>query len=187
MELMEGIRTRRSVRAYTGEKLDRAKLDALLDAAILAPSSMNSQPWAFAVVQDAARLSRYSENAKAVLLELAASDPRIAHYRDRLSDPEFDIFYGAGTLIAICADRAWANAVADCYLAGQTLLLAAHAMGLGACCIGFARPYLNEPEVKAELSIPSGYEVALPMIVGVPAGAPAAVSRRPPKILSWLN
>jgi nitroreductase len=186
MEVLEAIRDRRSVRAYTGG-VSRAEIDALLHLAVQAPSAMNSQPWAFAVVEDRALLQRISERAKAHLLRIAAADPKIAHYRDRLADPAFDIFYGAPALIVICADRGWPNAFADCYLAGENLLLAAHAMGLATCCIGFAQPYLNEAEARAELSIPDGFQVALPVIVGRPAGKVSPVSRRAPRILSWRH
>ena len=184
MDLLEAIRDRRSVRAFAGGA-SRTEIEELLRLAVLAPSAMNAQPWAFAVVEDRALLQRISDRAKAHLLKIAGADPKIAHYRDRLADPAFDIFYGAPALIVICADREWPNAFADCYLAGENLLLAAHAMGLGTCCIGFAQPYLNEAEARAELSIPAAFQVALPIIVGRPAARPQPVSRRAPRVLSW--
>ena len=50
MELMEVIRNRRAVREYTDTSIDRATIERLIEAAVLAPSAMNLQPWAFAVL-----------------------------------------------------------------------------------------------------------------------------------------
>jgi nitroreductase len=103
MDLMEAIYRRRSVRAYTGEPLTEDVVRELLDAAIQAPSAMNAQPWAFIIVQDRALLRSLSDRAKRHLLCAYAGDPRMDRYRDVLSDPQFDIFYGAPALIVICA------------------------------------------------------------------------------------
>ncbi len=62
---------------------------------------MNTQPWLFAVVQDESRLKRYSDGAKALLIEQPRSDAKARHYVDRLSDASFNIFYDAATLVAI--------------------------------------------------------------------------------------
>jgi nitroreductase len=52
MDTLEAIRTRRSVRSYTGGKIPRADLETIVDAARLAPSGNNKQPWDFIVVTD---------------------------------------------------------------------------------------------------------------------------------------
>jgi nitroreductase len=66
-------------------------------------------------------------------------------------------------------------------------MLAATAMGLGTCCIGFAVPVLNSPEVKQELGIPPEVVAVAPIIVGVPAGPMAGVPRKAPEILRWIR
>jgi nitroreductase len=76
-------------------------------------------------------------------------------YRDLLSDPDFQIFYHAPVLIVISAKELNSWAVEDCSLAGQNLMLAAYAAGLGTCWIGFANPWLNTPEGKAVLGLGS--------------------------------
>jgi hypothetical protein len=50
MDRMDAIRNRRAVRDYTDKPVDRSPAERLIDAAILAPSAMNLQPWAFAVL-----------------------------------------------------------------------------------------------------------------------------------------
>jgi nitroreductase len=185
MDLMDAIYKRRAVRTYMSKKIDKATVETLIKAAIQAPSALNAQPWAFAVVQDAARLKQYSDRAKAYALEsLKPGSPLFSH-RDMLANPDFNIFYDAGTLIIICAKPAALNAAEDCCLAAQNLMLAACGMGLGTCPIGFARPWLNLPEVKRELGIPADYAPVFPVIVGFPKEAALPVARKEPEILFW--
>jgi nitroreductase len=179
-EVFEAIHQRRAVRSYQATTLDEATIRALLDAAIQAPTAMHLEPWAFVVVQDRAMLKRYSDRAKVLALHSGA-------HLDLLANPAFNIFYDAGTLIVICGKPMGPFVAADCWLAAENLMLAACSMGLGSCCIGFAVPVLNTPEVKRELSIPADVSAIAPIIVGVPRGVPQTVTRKPPEILSWIR
>jgi nitroreductase len=187
MEVMEAIHGRRAVRSFLPGVLEEESIRKLLQAATHAPSAMNAQPWAFVIVQDKARLDRYSKRAKALLLARAGDDAKGARYRQLLSDPGFDIFYDAGTLIVICAESSSDYAQADCWLAAQNLQLAAVAAGLGTCCIGLAVALLNEPEIKSELGIAPGMSAIAPLIVGKPRAQPPAVPRKQPRVLAWLR
>jgi nitroreductase len=113
-------------------------------------------------------------------------DSPLERYRTTLSAPSFDVFYGAPALIIISATSREAGASEDCALAAQTLMLAAHALGLGTCWIGFARPWLNEPAAKAELGIPADHSPVAPIIVGHPRGNPELHPRREPEII-WIG
>lgn len=183
MELMEAIRTRRSVRKYTDQKVDNSIVEQLLDAAVQAPSASNSQPWAFAVIQDRSWLETFSTRAKSHLLSMVDQDPAIAHYKGMLSNADFNIFYNAGTLVVIYAKPITPYSYGDCCLAAQNLMLAAHDMGLGTCWIGFAHGLLDTQEVKAEFGIPTEYTVAAPLILGYPDGKQPQLSKKPPEIL----
>jgi nitroreductase len=99
--------------------------------------------------------------------------------------PDFDIFYHAGTLIVICAKPAGPFVVADCWLAAENLMLAACALGIGSCVIGFAVSALNTPEWKTALGVPEEMTAVAPIIVGIPNGDTPPVSRKAPEILSW--
>jgi nitroreductase len=187
MHLTEAIHNRRAVRAYDARAVDEATLRALLEAAVQAPSAMNVQPWIFAIVQDRARLKRYSDRGKRQLLELSASEPKVRGYEPMLRDERFNIFYDAGTLITIGVKDHTAFSDADCWLAAQNLMLAAYERGLGSCCIGFALGVLNLPEVKSELSIPAAGAAIAPIIVGYPSATVAPVPRRPPEVVSWTR
>ena len=103
-----------------------------------------------------------------------------------LSDPNFNIFYDAGTLIIIGCKARGPFVEADCWLAAENLMLAATAKGLGTCCIGFAVGILNTEEVKRELGIPEDGAAVAPIIVGVPRDPIPAGSRKPPAVLTWV-
>jgi nitroreductase len=194
MTVAESIRSRRAIRSYAPTPVERATVMKLLEAAVLAPTAVHEEPWSFLVIQDRALLRRLSDRAKAMMAveatghEQALDAPARARQRrrkDLVADPEFNIFYDAGTLVAVCARPVGQFVVADCWLAAENLMLMACAMGLGTCPIGFALPVLNAPEVKAELGIPADVEVVAPIIVGYPSGSPPRGHRRPPQISAW--
>src|SRR5579872_7323012 len=103
MEMKETIEQRRAVRDYTDQPIEKATVLALLHAAIQAPSAMNLQPWAFAVIQDKDWLKRHSDRAKVLVIKGGEFAQKRAELKAMLADPEFNIFYNAGTLVVICA------------------------------------------------------------------------------------
>jgi nitroreductase len=185
MDVNDAIYQRRSVRAYTDQPVDKAAIEALIKAAIQAPSSMNEQPWAFAVIQDPQRLSSWSERIKAYRLKRLKPDSPEGKYREMIASADYHIFHRAGTLIIICARPDAHNGEEDCCLAAQNLMLAAYAIGLGTCPIGFARLWLNQAGTKRSLGIPTGYVQVFPLVVGYPSGEIPPVPRRPPEMLFW--
>ena len=185
VDLLDAIYARRAVRAYTNRKVEPAVVRRLLDIAIRAPSAVNAQPWAFVVVQDAALLQRISERAKRATLAHARPGTRLWDHRALLEDPAFNVFYDATTLIVICAAPSSGQANEDCCLAAQTLMLAAHGLGLATCPIGFAREALNEPDFRRELAIPTDHSAVFPLIVGYARESPPATERREARILAW--
>ncbi|MBV8467830.1 MAG: nitroreductase family protein [Burkholderiales bacterium] len=186
MSLERAVYGRRSVRTYAPGRIDDDVLSFLLDAAVQAPTAIHQEPWRFVIVQSEHRLKQLSERAK----ELFAPEvERLHHAHGQAGDnpfaqPEFDVFYGAGTLIVICAPSAAPFAEADCWLAAQNLMLTAYAMGLGTCVIGSAAQALNEPSFKDSLGIPTEYTAIAPLIVGFPKGETAPQTRHRPAILS---
>jgi nitroreductase len=187
LNIIDAIHNRRSIRSYSPQQLDAAIIRTLLDAAVWAPTAVHEEPWAFVIVQDRALLKSLSDRAKKIFtLEAERAHPQQAsRLLDMLADPDFNIFYNAGTLIVICARPKGVFVTADCWLAAQNLLLAAYSMGLGTCVIGFAVPALNTPEIKAELGIPAECSAIAPIIVGVPSGDMPRSSRKKLEILTW--
>ncbi|MGZ4855726.1 MAG: nitroreductase family protein [Candidatus Angelobacter sp.] len=186
MNFMDVLNKRRAVREYTQATIDPPEIEALINAAIEAPSAMNLQPWAFAVVLGQERIDGYAKRAKDWLLASFAQSPEQAHARHMLEDPHFTLFYHAPALLLVLATSSEAQAVEDCCLAAENLMLAARDRGLGTCWIGFARPWLNLPETKAELDLPDQYQVVAPIVLGRPMAWPESHGRRPAEI-HWIR
>lgn len=187
VSLMDAIHDRRSVRDYAPQVLDHATIDALLDAAVRAPTAIHEEPWEFVILQDVNALKHLSDRAKRFFVEEIhrAHLDRGGHRLDKFEQPDFNIFYNAGTLIVICARPVSPFVAADCWLAAENLMLAAYAMGLGTCVIGSALLGLNAPEIKVKLGIPADVSAIAPIIVGIPSGQPPATTRKKPQILAW--
>ena len=126
MDAFEAMETRRSIRKFTDEAVSDEAVERMLAAAMMAPSAGNAQPWQFVVVRDRHRLSSVKDhNPYAAMADhaplgiLVCGDLRLEKY-----------------------EGFW---VQDCSAAVQNLLLAAHAMGLGAVWTGI---YPMESRVK---------------------------------------
>jgi nitroreductase len=187
MGAMDAIYQRRSVRNYAPATVDEAIVRALLDAAVHAPTAMDEEPWAFAVIHDENLLNRLSESVK----ESVRAEARGfgLHRSDQLlklvDKPDFHVFHHASTLIVILGRLPGPFVAADCWLAAENLMLAACAKGLGTCVIGLAVQALNTPEWRAELKIPAEFTAIAPVVVGFPAGETPSVPRKQPEIFFW--
>ncbi len=185
MDLHEAIYQRRATREFTSERVDRAVLLRLIDAAIQAPSALNEQPWSFTIVQDKVVLRRISQEAKAHLLRAGPAAIPSEHLQGLLRDPDFDILYDAPALIVVSSVLRNQWAIENCALAAENLMLAATAEGLGTCWIGLAQSWLATPAGAEILQAPATCLPVAPIIVGHPRSAPAPVPRKPADV-HWL-
>lgn len=185
MEMIDVLKSRRAVREYLDTPVERRTVERLIEAAILAPSAMNLQSWAFGVVLGREHIEGYAKRAKDWLLASLAQtsyDPSIRHM---LEDPGYVLFYRAPALVVVLAKSSGTQAAEDCCLAAENLMLAARDEGLGSCWIGFARPWLDLPATKAELKLPGSYHVVAPIVLGYPKAWPQSHGRNTPEI-HWL-
>jgi nitroreductase len=190
VDIQEALSGRRSIREYTDEPVHEATLRALVLAATQAPSAMNEQPWSFTVVRDQALLARISRDAKACMLATMESDQvagaRMQRLHDTLGNPDFHVFYHAPALVVIGAREPGGWVTEDCAMAAQNLMLAAHALALGSCWIGFAQAYLNTPGGRQAIGAPASSVTVAPIIVGHPRSRAVAVPRKEASI-RWLG
>lgn len=174
MDAIEAIHTRRSIRAYTSEPVDRDQIEALIwDAAQAPPPFAGQVPWTFNVVEGAERIAGLGERAKQHARD-NRPDTQSAAWADR---EDFKAFWNAPAVVII------SGPVEDCCRAGQTLLIAAHARGLGACWVGAPMMWLRTPEAKIELGIPPDLTPVSAICIGYAAEQPEPRARaRPPVI-----
>ena len=155
MDILELIKTRRSVRKYKSEPVSDEDLERILEAGIWAPSAGNSQPWKFIVIR--------SKEVKEALSQVLSTGRYIST---------------APLAIAVVVNPTSSiHAVEDGTAATENMLLEAHSLGLGACGIGI---YDTEQEDggKKVLSIPDGERLIFIITIGHPTKAPNRTRRK---------
>lgn len=195
--LLELIHSRRSLRRYRPEAPSTLQLRQLLQAAIQAPSAHNRQPWRFVVLRDdgdkaalaramGARL-RHDLQADMAPEAVIAADVKRSHER----------IAGAPALVLLClsmrdmddypdARRGRAEqlmAVQGTAMAGQNLLLAAHALGLGACWM--CAPLFCPEVVVQTLSLPPDWQPQGLVTLGWPAQTRSRGRRPLDEVVQW--
>jgi len=154
---IETILTRVSVREFTGEKISAEQIDMLLRAAMAAPSAINRQPWAFIVVTDDDIIAKLGE---ALPFSRCSNHPACA-------------IIPCGDLSKAIEGEMGAFWINDVSAATENLLLAAHAMGLGAVWTGLHPNMERAAQVQQMLSLPEHIIPLCIVPVGVPAEHPA--------------
>ncbi|MGB9671977.1 MAG: nitroreductase family protein [Candidatus Bathyarchaeales archaeon] len=143
MDVFEVVQRRCSVRAYNLVPVPKDKLMKLLEAARLAPSAGNVQPWHFVVVMDYWKRRRIAESGRFARF-LAESPVVIVGCGDERASPKWH--------------------VVDVAIAMQNIVLTATSEGLGTCWVGD----FDEKLVKELLRIPENYRVIALLAVGYP-------------------
>ena len=164
METLDAIRTRRSVRRFLPDPVDEATLRSLLEAAMQAPSAANEQPWHFVVIDHRSILDAI---------------PSFSPYASPVHDAPLGILVCADTR-SLVLPGFW---IQDCSAAIENLLLAAHALGLGAVWTGV---YPLEDRVAGFVQhcrLPGGVVPIGFVVLGHPADYPSPEVRfRPDRV-----
>jgi nitroreductase len=149
MDAIEVIMTRRSIRKYTAQPVADEDVERLLQAGMAAPSSANEQPWHFVVIKDRSLLEQVpSFQPFSHMLKEAALAILICE------DPGLEVLKGRGML--------------DCSAATENILLAAHALGLGAVWLGIYPVKERMNSMRKLLQIPSQIVPVALVSVGYP-------------------
>jgi nitroreductase len=160
MDLFEAIEKRRSIRKYEQAPVKSGDLRKILEAARLAPSGGNRQPWSFVVVKE-------PETKKA--LSIASDD------QEWISDADVVVVaLGDPAVYSLPPSSTQSRHKQDTMIAVEHLVLAATALGYGTCWIGA----FKEDEVKRILRIPEKLAVVALLPIGVPDEDPPAKPRK---------
>jgi nitroreductase len=169
VDTLEAIRTRRSIRKYKSELVPDDSIEKILEAGRWAPSGSNLQPWRFVVIKNHTVLDMIRKVSPGYL--------------------------GATPMaIAICSDKATAHArggrlgrdyltIADCSMAAENMLLAAHALGLGGCPM----KSFSTTAIKEILELPEGIEPELILMIGYPDETPKPPPKHPLEKIAFLD
>jgi nitroreductase len=172
--------SRTSTRRYDPARaVSDAHLAAILEAARLAPSAENTQPWRFVVVRDPALRTR--------LVEEAFSG--IYRHSRRIAAPVYLALCGVRGAVDIGGRVLGQSSytLTECGIAGEHAVLAAEELGLGTCWIG----WFDRRRARRLLGVPAGVDLVALIAVGWPAGPRDAARpekrRKPLAAIAWLD
>ena len=204
MDYFEVVHTQRAIRRFKPDPVPEAELWKMIDAAIRAPSGSNTQPWAWLVVQDAAKRAAIGAAVKSRLQETdrlteirnesqQSPDP----VRRRMLSSAADFFENitaAPVLVVPCLTRSSTDdydvrsllAGASIYGAVQNFMLAGRALGIGSVLTTFNR-YIEET-LHQELGLPEEVVPACVIPVGYPDGQRfGPTTRRPAESVTYWD
>ena len=178
---LEFLQSRRSIRRYRPDPVPPALIEQMLTAATWAPSAHNRQPWRFAVIAQAATRHKLAAAMGAKLRSDLAADGLSPDLIEKDAGRSYQRITSAPLLILLCLTMAdmdsypderrqqneWLMAVQSTAMAGQNLLLAAHALGLGACWM--CAPLFSPDVVRQTLFLPADWRPQALITVGYPA------------------
>ena len=174
----ELVRNRRSIRRYLEKPVKREKVLACLEAARLAPSAQNVQPWRFLIIDDPVikaefaaeafsgiySFSRFAAKAPVLIVILARLDIIANRLGRQIQDVSFYLI--------------------DIGIAGEHIALQAEELGLGTCWIG----WFNVRRTRKYFKIPRKYKIVCLMAVGhFEKKPPREKKRKSLEEIAWFN
>ncbi len=170
------VASRQSDRAYDKERpVEAEKLERILEAARLAPSACNAQPWKFVVVTDKELAVKIGKATASLGMNKFAKD---APVHILIVEESANITSMLGTKIK---DKYFP--LIDIGIASAHIALAAEAEGLGSCILG----WFNEKELKRLVGIPQSKRLLLDIVIGYPAKPKRPKSRKAAKKVICYN
>jgi nitroreductase len=160
MDTIEALKTRRCVRAYTKQPVDRQLIEEVIDCGRLSATAINIQPWEFVVVTD-----------PEVRRRIAA----LTEYGKFIADAPVCV-------VVLCKEGSYY--LEDGSAATQNILVAAHALGLSGCWVaGDKKAYA--PQIAEIVGAPAGYRLISLVPIGYPAEHPVKEKRPLASVLHW--
>ena len=179
------IRNRRSIRQYKTRQITDGELNAILEAALFAPTAMNQQKWHFTIVQRKSVLAKMDLITKEN--KLNSNNPILAK---SAASEDYHTYYRAPTVVIVSGDRDAKFVQMDCGAAAQNIALAAESLGIGSCIMtsaGFLFASAKGQQMKKELGIPEGYEHMCSIALGYKNTEKCTVPPRNRAVFSYVK
>ena len=166
---IETLMTRTSIRSFTDKTVSADTVEMLLRAGMAAPTAVNLQPWHFVVVNDRAKLDELGGNGR-----------------------QSQMWKESPLVIVVCGDMNKALDgpgrdfwIQDCSAATENILLAAHALGLGAVWTGCYPIEERVANVRQVLNLPENLIPLCAIVMGYPNEQPAPKDKWMPENVSY--
>ena len=172
--VIETIMTRRSVRKYQPQAVNRDTMQVIMECGINAPNAINRQAWEVRVLDNPETIQKLTE----LYVKENPKEAENTNFRN--------MFRNAPTIAFIANDTTFAYSPVDCGLMAENMILSAWSMGIGSCCLGgparFMKANLEANEILKQMGFSENYDLLLCIGFGYPAETPAAKPRDKGKI-----
>lgn len=169
MNALEVIMTRTSIRSFTDQVVAPETIETLLRAGMAAPTAVNAQPWHFVVVNDRAKLDELAGNGRqSKMLQESTLAIVVCGNMDKAMQGPGQAFW-----------------IQDCSAATENILLAAHALGLGAVWTGCYPIEERMATVSQVLGLPENIVPFSVIVMGYPAETPQPKDKWKPENVSY--
>jgi nitroreductase len=188
MDLLEAIKTRRSVREFLPDPVRNEDVERIVDAGRYAPSAGNSQPWRFLVVTDRESLGKLYDRAIAVIERRIDDSDKLSNEEKPAATAQYRSYaekiFAAPVFVFVFVETGPHPDLLDYdgALTVQNLLLAAHALGYGSCVQTSLFP---EELVGDHFGVPTDHRFICAVPIGKAASLPGDPGRRPVDELVW--
>lgn len=173
--VIENIMTRRSVRKYQPQAVNRDTMQLIAECGVNAPNAINRQAWEIRILDNPETIQK--------LTDLYLKDnPKEA------DNPNFkNMFRNAPTVAFIANDTTFAYSPVDCGLMAENMILSAWSMGIGSCCLGGPARFMKaNPEAK-EILQQMGFSENFDLLLCIGFGYPAETPKAKPRDLSKIK
>jgi len=150
--VLETIKNRRSIRKFKSEQVKQEELEAILEAAIYAPTGHNDQPWHFTIIQNKEVIQHISDKSNEIMAQSEIE------WISKMGKKNRHILYNAPTVVVVSGKEGTYSPLTDCSAAIQNMLLAAESLNIGSLWNGLAEACLSIEEEARSLNIPNGYK-----------------------------
>ena len=211
-EVERNILERRSVRNFKSDPVSDHLIRRVLEAGRFAPSSGNCQPWKFIVITDTAFIKEMNETFHPIfnmlystykddatvksLIQRYAQDPKPGSYDPRIvlggigsiAKRDATVFPEAPVLILVaCDERSIGGPQIQAGICGQNMNLAAKALGLGFCWVGFSQVIEMIPELKEKLGLQYPWKINTAAVLGYPKFKQEGMVPREFRPVTWFR
>jgi nitroreductase len=182
--MLKTIKNRRSIRYYKPDPIPNELIETVVQAGNWAPSAFNLQPWRFVVIQDKEIKEKFRKAVvpkwRKIMEKVKKDEPERYFMFSEHLEREDPVYYSAPVIIFIIGPSS-INSAFVC----ENMMLAAHALGLGSCYVGWGALILDEPELVEVLELKGNDNIAGPIVMGFVDKTPEIPNKKEPKV-KWV-
>ncbi|MDC7125147.1 MAG: nitroreductase family protein [Spirochaetales bacterium] len=184
-ETLNIILNRRSIRKYLDKKIEKPDLDSIVEAAIMAPSAMNSQDWHFCVISNRERINEINNIIKEEIINEGKK-----FIVDKINEAGGDVFRGAPVLVIVSSKETEKSNIMSCAAATQNMVIAAEALNINSCWIGSISVLGQSSQfdnLRTKLQIPDGFIPNNGLVLGYKADGDFPMPERKSETVTFIS